>query len=494
MKNTTHLQHIYAAILSYTGVILMIVGLLLLMPLTVLFFWPEEARHAPGFLLPAALLGGIGIALWRSFQRKEPAVLTVQEGGVIVLLSWVAACVFSAFPLMLTIKLNFTQAVFEAVSGYSTTGLSVVDVTTAPKMVLLWRTIMQFAGGSGFVIIMLSAIAGPAGPGLSIAEGRTDQLVPHVRHSAKLVLYIYAGYTLFGILALRLCGMNWFDAVNHAIPAVSTGGFSTRVESIGYWDSPAIEVVTMILMILGNLNFLTSYLLLRRKFKAFVSNGEVRVMTVMIVFGALLLWRFTCPALGLPMAKTVRVALFETVSALTTTGFSTVFYQKWDALGVFVLTTLMLVGGGTCSTAGAIKQYRIYLLYKTVIWEMTRFFKPRTAIVENAVWQGEQNVFVSDSHIKNVVAFVFLYLMTYFFGSGILMAYGFSTRDALFEFASSLGNVGLSIGITSATAPTGLLWTETIGMFLGRLEFFVIFVSIAKIIKDGAIFLQRPKF
>jgi len=491
MKNTTHLQHIYAAILSYTGVILMIVGLLLLTPLTVLFFWPEEARHAPGFLLPAALLGGIGIALWRGFQRKEPAILTVQEGGVIVLLSWVAACVFSAFPLMLTIKLNFTQAVFEAVSGYSTTGLSVVDVTTAPKMVLLWRTIMQFAGGSGFVIIMLSAIAGPAGPGLSIAEGRTDQLVPHVRHSAKLVLYIYSGYTLFGIIALWLAGMSMFDAVNHAIPAVSTGGFSTRAESIGFWNSPLIEAITIVLMVLGNLNFLTSYLLLRGKFKAFINNGEVRLFALFGSISILMLFLFISQRQYPPLTKSVRVAMFEAVSALTTTGFSTVSYTNWSDFGVFIILLLMLIGGGTCSTAGAIKQYRVYLLYKTVVWEITRFFKPRTAIIENAVWQGEQKVFVSDSHIKNVAAFVFLYLATFFIGSGILMAYGYPIRDALFEYASSLGTVGLSVGVSSLSAPSGVLWAETVGMFLGRLEFFVIVVSIAKIIKDGSLFLQR---
>lgn len=488
------MQHTYAAILSYTGVILIIISLFLLTPLAVLLFWPEEAQYSFGFLLPAALLGGFGLLLWRSFQRKEPAVLTVQEGGVIVLLSWVAACVFSAFPLMLTIKLNFTQAVFEAVSGYSTTGLSVVDVTTAPKMILLWRTVMQFAGGSGFVIIMLSAIAGPAGPGLSIAEGRTDQLVPHVRHSAKLVLYIYSGYTLFGIIALWLAGMSLFDAVNHAIPAVSTGGFSTRAESIGYWDSPFIEAITIVLMILGNLNFLTSYLLLRGKFKAFFSNGEVRLFALFGSISILMLFLFISQRQYPPLTKSVRVAMFEAISALTTTGFSTVSYTNWSDFGVFIILLLMLIGGGTCSTAGAIKQYRVYLLYKTVVWEITRFFKPRTAIIENAVWQGEQNVFVSDSHIKNVAAFVFLYLVTFFIGSGTLMAYGYPTRDALFEYASSLGTVGLSVGVTSLSAPSGVLWAETIGMFLGRLEFFVIFVSIAKIIKDGAIFLRRPKF
>ena len=204
----------------------------------------------------------------------------------------------------------------------------------------------------------------------------------------------------------------------------------------------------------------------------------------------MLVFLFVSRQLYSPLSTSARVAVFETISALTTTGFSTVSYTNWSDFGVFIMLLLMLIGGGTCSTAGAIKQYRVYLLYKTVVWEIARFFKPRTAIVENALWQGEQKVFVSDCHIKNVVAFVFLYLVTFFIGSGILMAYGVSTRNALFEYASALGTVGLSVGVTSISAPAGMLWAETIGMFLGRLEFFVIFVSVAKILKDGSSFLR----
>jgi trk system potassium uptake protein TrkH len=131
--------------------------------------------------------------------------------------------------------LNFTQAVFESTSGWTTTGLSVVDVSVAPRLVLLYRSLMQLAGGAGLAVIMLSALAGPAGTGLSAAEGRADQLVPNVRRSAKLVVTIYSGYVIFGGVALNLAGMGWFDALNHAFAAISTGGFSTRAESIGSW-------------------------------------------------------------------------------------------------------------------------------------------------------------------------------------------------------------------------------------------------------------------
>jgi trk system potassium uptake protein TrkH len=343
---------------------------------------------------------------------------------------------------------------------------------------------MQLAGGAGLAIIMLAAIAGPVGPGLYIAE-RSGQLVPHVRRSAKLIMVIYAGYALGGVLAYWLAGMNLFDAINHAFPAVSTGGFSTQPESIGHWDSAVIESVSIVLMLLGNLNFLTAYWLLHGKFKAVYRNGEVRLMAVLIPACALVLLLLVCRGIYPTLSKSVRVAIFETISALTTTGFSTVSYGNWKSIGVFVLTVLMLIGGGTCSTAGGIKQYRVYLLFKALWWELRRPLLPRTTVVENYVWQGEQKDFINDERIRQVATFLFLYLVTYTVGSSILAVHGYGIGESLFEFASALSTVGLSVGVTTAGSPPLALWTETLGMFLGRLELFIVFVSLAKIARDS---------
>lgn len=493
MRVDVNLKQRYRAILSYTGLILLLAGVLMLAPLLTLVAWPYEWVYSEGFIFPAIVLAGIGAGMWRIFRtRNSVVVLTVQEGGVIVLLSWVTVFLFSAMPFMLVQKLNFTQAVFEAISGYTTTGLSVVDVTKASHLILLWRSIMQLAGGAGLAIIMLAAIAGPAGPGLSVAEGRSEQLVPHVRESAKLVMVIYSGYISVGILAYWLAGMDLFDAINHSFPAVSTGGFSTRPESIGHWDSVVIEAVTIPLMILGNLNFLTAYLLLHGKFKAVYRNGEVRLMAVLIPVCVFVLFLLVCRGIYPALDKSVRVAVFETISALTTTGFSTTGYGNWNSIGVLVLTILMIIGGGTCSTAGGIKQYRMYLLLKCLLWEIRRPFLPRTAVVEHYIWQGERKDFISDARIRQVATFVFLYFVTYIIGSGILAAHGYDLKNALFEFASALSTVGLSIGVTTASSPPSVLWTEILGMFLGRLEFFVILVSVGKIVRDSFDMVRTP--
>jgi trk system potassium uptake protein TrkH len=303
---------------------------------------------------------------------------------------------------------------------------------------------------------------------------------------------IYSGYTIAGIAALHLVGMSWFDAINHSFAAVSTGGFSTRVENIGYWNSPAVEAVTIPLMILGNLSFLTAWTLLRGRFRAVGRNGEVRLMAVVIPLSAMLLFLLTCRGLYPTLGKAARVAVFETVTALTTTGFSTVGYGNWDSFGCFVLIVLMLIGGGTCSTAGGIKQYRIYMLWENLLWELRRAFLPRTAVVERAVWEADRPVFVTDSRLRQIGTFVFLYLMLYVIGTAILTAHGYGLKESLFEYASSIGTVGISIGVTMPTTPPAVLWTQTLGMLLGRLEFLVVFTGVAKLIRDAAV-MMRPE-
>jgi trk system potassium uptake protein TrkH len=457
---------------------------LMLTPLLVLLVEPREARWAWSFAVPAVCLGLLGFSARRIFRSSLSVTLTTEEGGVIVLLSWIVLILFSAWPIAAGLKMDYTRALFEAVSGWTTTGLSVVDVSTASRMILLWRSVMQLAGGAGLAIIMMSAIVGPTGVGLSAAEGRSDQLVPQVRKSARLVLMIYSFYTIAGVMAYRLAGMSLFDAINHSFAAVSTGGFSTRVESIGYWNSIAVEAVTLPLMLLGNLSFVTAWFLWRGEMSSFVRNGEVRLVTVLVPVSAAALFIFTCARLYPHLGKSLRVAVFESVSALTTTGFSTVSYGNWNSLGVLMLTVLMLIGGGTCSTAGGIKQFRIYVFWKLLIWELKRPSLPRTVVMKRSIWEGTRRVFVEDARVRQIGVFVFLYLATFLVGAMILCACGYSIRDSIFEFASAIGTVGLSIGVTSASMPTPALWAEMLAMFLGRLEFMVIIVSLLKMKND----------
>lgn len=477
------MRYRWRIMLGYAGLVSVLVGLIIVAPCLGLPFYPGEWDLAWGVALPGTGLSVLGAIIWRGLLPRGGATLSLQEGAVVVVLSWLLAVLVGAVPFILIGGLNFPQAVFEATSAWTTTGLSVVNVENACHLLLLFRSVMQLAGGAGLAIIMLSALTGPSGSGLSAAEGRADQLVPNVRRSAKLVMTIYSGYVVAGCVALYFAGMGWFDAINHAFAALSTGGFSTRTASIGYWNSPGVESVTILLMLLGTMNFVTGYALMHGKFRSFFKNGEIRLQMTLIPIAILIVFSGVTVQLYASAGKQVRVAIFETVSALSTTGFSTVGYGNWNGLGWLILIGLMIVGGGTGSTAGGLKQYRVYALYRSLITELRRMFLPRHAVAETDVWVGEQRRFLQDSDIRQIAAFAFLYVLTLVLGTGITASFGYSLKESLFEFASALGTVGLSVGVTSSAAPVGLLWTEISGMILGRLEFFVIFLGIGKILK-----------
>lgn len=484
MRYPEFLRQRYKGILGYTGVIACIVGLLILSPLLCLPFYSNELCIGWAFVWPGLLTLLAGWVLSRLFLPRKPFNLTYQEGSVIVVLSWTMAILAGAFPFLISLDLSLTQAIFESTSGWTTTGLSVVDVTTAPHLVLFYRSVLQLAGGAGFAIIMLSALAGPAGTALSAAEGREGQLVPNIKRSAKLVVSMYTCYAAMGIVVLRAVDMGWFDALNHSFTAVSTGGFSTRAESIGYWDSPSVEAVTIVLMLLGGTNFLTSYTLLKGRFKLVRRNGELRLEFVLLLFSLTFLFLGVTKNLYPVLHKAVRVTIFQAVSAISTTGFSTVGYENWGGLGWIVLIVLMLIGGGTGSTAGGLKQYRIYVLYRGLLWEFKRRILPQKVVTEPDIWHGEQRRFISDEDLRHASLFVFLYLAVFTFGDMIISAYGYSLKEGLFEFASTVGTVGLSVGVTTASAPSGLLWAQIMGMLLGRLEFFTIIVGTIKLAQD----------
>jgi trk system potassium uptake protein TrkH len=485
------LRHRWRIMLGYTGLVSVLVGMIILTPCLGLFFFPGELALAWGVVIPGLSLTVSGLIVWRGLLPRGGATLTLQEGAVVVVLSWLFAVLAGATPFILIGGLGFTQAVFEATSAWTTTGLSVVDVENASRLLLLLRSVMQLAGGAGLAIIMLSALTGPSGSGLSAAEGRADQLVPNVRRSAKLVISMYSGYVVFGCIALYLAGMGSFDAVNHAFAALSTGGFSTKAASIGYWNSPVVEAVTIFLMLLGTMNFVTGYALMHGKFRAVSKNGEIRLQLLLIPAAALIAFFGVTLKLYPTLGLQVRVAVFETVSALSTTGFSTVGYGDWNGLGWLLLIGLMVVGGGTGSTAGGLKQYRVYALYRGLMTELRRMWLPRHAMTETDVWVGDQRRFLQDRDLRQIAAFAFLYMVTLLLGTGVLASYGYPLKDSLFEFASALGTVGLSVGVTAVNTPAGVLWTEIVGMILGRLEFFVVILGLGKVFLSVGRIWQR---
>ncbi|MFP4686955.1 MAG: TrkH family potassium uptake protein [bacterium] len=485
MNYNSILKNRYLLIFRYISFLTMFAALVILTPLVILPWYPGELPYTLPFINSALIALATGVFLYIITRKNDPEVtLSLQEGGVIVVISWLLASIFFALPFILAGKLNFTQALFESVSGITTTGLSVVDVTTTPAVFLLWRSIMHFLGGAGLAVIMLSAIINPYGFGIYQAEGRSDQLLPHVKRSAKMIMIIYSGYVFSGIVIYYLLGMGLFDSINHSMAALSTGGFSTRSESIGYYNSFPIEIATCLLMVLGNLNFATHYVLLRGKFKTFFKNGEVKLQIFLYSLLIPLVAFLGLGGVAGRLSDSFRIAIFQVISALSTTGFSTVSFSGWPAFGMMVIILLMLIGGGAGSTAGGIKQFRIHFLFKSLLVEIKNIFKPKNAVSYDYVWRGAEQMKITAANVRSVANYVFLYMLLYFSGVLIFLSQGFELEESMFEFSSALGTVGLSAGIIGAEAPGVILWTSTTAMFLGRLEFMIIFISIVKIFKD----------
>jgi len=473
----------YRTIAYYFGKLIIGIGVVQLIPIPMLMFQTSTFLDFIAFIAPAALaiIGGYAIV---KYTINGATAFSMKSGAVVVTLTWVVAVILGAIPFVVTGQLTWLDAIFEAMSGWTTTGLSMVDVSQTSPVFLFWRSLMQFVGGAGLAVLMLSAVVGPEANGLYEAEARSDRFVPNVIDTSRILLKLYLTYFGVGAVLYMLSGMTWFDAINHSMAVLSTGGFSTRGESIGYWNSISVETVTLVLMILGTTNFSTHYVLLtQRRIKTLMDNEVVAFFVLMGITVPLILYALVNTVYQ-GVGHTFRIALFQAISALSTTGFQTVPFTHWTETAVLLIIILMIIGGGTGATAGGLKLYRISLAFKTVYWSIKSKLFPRTAIIRHTLNKQGEEVVISHEHLLEVAFYIFIYLMTYLAGVLVLMFSGFSLRDSLFEFASSLGTVGLSVGITGPDMPAAAKVAEILGMWLGRLEFTAIIVAISKLVKD----------
>lgn len=475
----------YRLVLGYLGVLTMIIGIITLIPLVMLLAFPNESQLAFNFVIPGTTAVIVGYLMSRGVDLNKKYKLSLSQDAVIVVLTWGIACLFSSIPWLLSGQLNFTQAYFESVSGWTTTGLSVIDISQTPNIYLFHRSINLFFGGVGLVLVMVSALSATFGLRLYNSEGHSDRLLPNLLKSSRLIMTIYAGYILAGTLLYIFYGMNWFHAINNSIASVSTGGFGMTANSIGEYKSLPIELITIVLMILGATNFAANVLLFKKEnFKYFFRQSEWKFSLLLLGIGTPLLMFSSLKLLYESMGETFRIALFQAVSALTTTGFSTVSFSDWSAFPILILIILMIIGGGTNSTAGGMKQYRVYLMLKNFIWELRKKFKSNNLVNEDYYIRPDGKTYIQSIHITEASNYAFIYIVCLFIGTLILTFHGYPFQDSLFEFASALGTVGLSVGISMPTAPTVVLWAEIIGMLFGRLEIYVFFIALIKMMKD----------
>jgi len=478
----------------YSGRMIMGLGFLMLIPLLVALSFNETAAVLD-FIIAASscLIAGLILMLF-CFTRKE---LTWKHGMVVVSLSWLLAMFFGAIPLYLSRHwVSFLDACFDAMSGFATTGLSLVqDLDHLSFAHNMWRHLMMYIGGQGIMIIALTFLVRGAASALPIylGEAREEKVLPNVVQTARFIWLVSLVYLLIGTAALSFsalsCGMPKAKSFLHglwvAMAAWDTGGFTPQSQSILYYHSFSFELITITLMVLGSLNFSLHYTLWAGKRKEIFRNIE----TVSFVISAVLL--FSLAAFGLKAAQSYpdavslfRKGFYQVISAHTGTGYMTIyaqqFIQDWKPLSLLAITLAMAIGAGACSTAGGIKVLRVGMIIRAVWQDVKRTMLPRSAILVDRM-HHIKDVILSEKVIRQAALITLAYIFLYLFGTLVGISLGYPLRLALFESVSAGANVGLSCGITQAAMPTALKLTYIFQMWAGRLEFISVFALLGTI-------------
>ncbi|MBC7100590.1 MAG: TrkH family potassium uptake protein [Methanobacteriales archaeon] len=462
---------------KFLGTIMQAVGIIVLLPIIVAVIYNEG--HYPSFIFPSLLSIATG-TLIRIILKRYPIsgdIIKLKHGMMIASLGWLWATFIGALILMLYLNIDFVNAAFENMSGWTTTGLSIFsDVQSLPKSILFLRSLEQWIGGLGVVIVVIGVLIRPgtAASRLYKSEARDERIKPSIVNTVKTIWWIYITYTIMGIILYCISGMPVFDAVNHTFSALSTGGFSIKNDNIGYYHNNIIYLISMLLMTLGGTSFIVHYQLLKGNIKNVLKDVQLQAaITFIILFSILIIY------LGrlAPME-----GIFHVVSSLSTTGFNispTNTMIAWPAYVKIILIACMMIGMATGSTGGGIKLLRIITIIKGIYWEIIRILAPEGSVIPREI-SGKS---IGDVEIKEAGSYLNLYLVFMFISWSILLLYGYEPLNSLFEVASAQGNVGLSMGITSATLPTIPKIALIFNMWIGRLEIIPILVLIRGIIE-----------
>jgi trk system potassium uptake protein TrkH len=428
------------------------------------------------------LVSGLGMVLSMGFKRNT--VIGKKESYLGVALSWILFAFFGALPFYIGgVTPCFTDAFFESMSGITTTGASILtNIDVIPKGLLFWRSITQWLGGMGIIVFSLALLPLLGGEAAQLFDAESsglthDKFRPRVTQMAKRLWGIYLLFTFLIILLLWAGPMQFYDAVCHGFATISTGGFSTKQLSISYWDSAYIEIVIIPFMIIGAINFPLLYLLLSKgDFKKFSKDEELRW------FLAIILGAFFIVGAGLIIDKdydflhSLRNSLFQVVSVITTTGFSTGDFSVWGPFYLIIFLFLMVVCGCAGSTSGGLKIVRAVVLAKNTVNEFERLIHPRAIIPVRL-----NGTALSFGVVQRLLAFAFLYISIIFVSWGILTFAGVPFVEALGASVSAISNVGPGFG---ALGPAGSYaeislfakWYLSFLMVIGRLEIFTILI------------------
>lgn len=470
----------YRVVINVLGLLLLFNGLFMMLCIPASVIYNLDDIIPMTFSSSATL--GLGMIVWVLTRSSEKPNIRKREGFLIVTFGWLVMSFSGALPYVMSGSVvNFTDAFFETLSGYTTTGASVItDLSVIPKDILFWRSMTQWIGGMGIIVLAVAILPmlGIGGMQLFVAESpglKADKLAPKIRDTAKRLWLVYVGLTAAEFVALKLAGMSWFDALNHAMTTMATGGFSTHNTSAAEF-SPLLQYIITFFMFLAGTSFTLTYFGLVGNFKKVIANEEFRFYAGIIIFLTIGVSIVVASVSDVGFEKAFRDSIFQIISLITTTGFVSADYTSWTSFITMVFFILLFFGGSAGSTAGGVKIVRHIILVKNSILELKRQLHPSAIIPVRLNGRA-----VDQSITYNVVAFIMTYIIIFALGSVVMTMFGVDLLTAMGSVATSLGNVGPGIGGVGPTdnfawLPSGAKWFLAILMLIGRLELFTVLI------------------
>lgn len=467
-------------IFNFLGLLLVLNGVFMLLPIPFVLYYNEPILPS---LLSAAISICIGLPAWRLVKIDKGKDIRKRDGYLVVTLGWLVMSLSGSMPYLISGSIpHFTNAFFETISGYTTTGSSILDdLDSIPRSILLWRSLTQWIGGMGIIVLTVAIlpILGIGGMQLFMAEApgiTADKLKPRIQDTAARLWLIYVMLTGLEFLLLMLGGMSFFDAINHSLTTMSSGGFSTRQESVGFYSTPFIHYVIILFMLLAGSNFTLTYFLLKGKVHKLFRNDEFRSYIMVVTIFALISFVGLLIVRDSGVEKAFRDGLFQVVTIITTTGFVTGDYTEWGPFLKLIFFAMMFIGASAGSTAGGVKIVRHIILFRNSLLEMKRQLHP------SAIIPVRFNGKAVDREISyNVQAFIMIYMTAFGLGLLIVSAFGIDIETAAGAVASTLGNIGPGIGsvgpkFSYSHFPDAVKWILSFLMLLGRLELFTVLI------------------
>lgn len=423
----------------------------------------------------------VGLSCWVIGQKESNKELKKRDGYLVVTLGWLMMAFFGTLPYFFSGSIDFfTDAFFETMSGFTTTGASILtDIEGMPKGVLFWRSLTQWIGGMGIIVLTVAIlpILGIGGMQLFVAEAPgigPEKLKPRIKDTAKRLWLIYISLTTLEMILLMLGGMPFFDAINHSLTTMATGGFSIKQDNIAFYDSAYLQYIMVLFMFLAATNFSITYFGFKGKFRKLWDNEEFRIY--LLITGLLSVGIGVTIFLlgGTSAERAFRDALFQTVSILTTTGFVSTDYTQWMPFLTMLFFILMFVGGSSGSTAGGVKIVRHIILFKNSFLEMKRQLHPSAVIPVRLNHKA-----INRDITFHVLAFMMIYFLIFAVGSIGIALTGVDVMTSIGAAATSLGNIGPGLGSVGpvhnfAHMPDASKWILSFLMLLGRLELFTV--------------------